>query len=153
MRTISLLFILCLLVTACNEAEKPKKPENLIPRDKMEQVLYDLYVINAAKGVNKKLLETNGFQPETYLLTKHKIDSTQFANSNAYYAFDTDSYKSIIESVKSRLEKEKKIFEDLENAENLAVKRKRDSLSEIKKRKKDSIKKAKELLLKKDTIN
>ena len=82
--SVILLFLSCL---ACSD--KPKKPDNLISETKMEAVLYDLYMINSAKGVNRKLLEKNGFVPETYILTKHNVDSLQFAESNNYYAFET----------------------------------------------------------------
>lgn len=137
---IVIIFIVTLLVLACNNKNKPKAPNNLISKAKMEQILYDLYIINAAKGVNRKLLEKNGFEPETYVLTKYNIDSTQFADSNAYYAFDTEEYKSIIEKVKAKLEKDKKTFEKLEKKEGMAAKRRRDSIKNSDSKKKDSIK-------------
>ncbi len=140
-KNISIIAVICLLVLACNETDKPKQPDNLISKEKMSEILHDLYIINAAKGVNRKLLETNGFVPETYVLTKYNIDSTQFANSNAYYAFDTDTYKTIVDQVKERLEKEKAEFEELQKIEGQAAKVKRDFTEKIKQRKKDSIKK------------
>ena len=140
-KNISAIVVLCLLVVACNGNDKPKKPDNLISKDKMAEVLYDLYVINAAKGVNRKLLEASGFMPETYVLTKHSIDSLQFADSNMYYAFDTEVYEAIVAKVKERLEKEKVEFEALQKTEAKAAKRRRDSLNRIKVRTKDSIKK------------
>lgn len=146
-KNISVIVVLCLLVMACNGYDRPKKPDNLIPKDKMSEVLYDLYIINAAKGVNRKLLESNGFVPETYVLTKYNIDSLQFAESNGYYSFDPDVYKAIIDQVKTRLEKEKEEFDVLKKAEDEVAKIKRDSINKIKLRKKDSIKK-----LKTDTI-
>jgi len=146
-KNISVILVLCLLVMACNGYDRPKKPDNLISKDKMSEVLYDLYIINAAKGVNRKLLEANGFIPETYVLTKYNIDSLQFAESNGYYSFDTDVYKVIIDDVKTRLEKEKEEFDVLKKAEDEIAKIERDSLNKIKIQKKDSIKK-----LKTDTI-
>lgn len=142
MKKIGVLLILGLMVLACNSKEKPKKPDNLIPKDKMEHILYDLYIMNAAKGVNRKILENNGVVPETYVLTKHNIDSTQFANSNTYYAFNADEYKSMVENVKARLETEKEEFEELEKIEGQAAKRRRDSIAKANRKKKDSIKKA-----------
>ncbi|WP_299114614.1 DUF4296 domain-containing protein [uncultured Winogradskyella sp.] len=150
MRNLGIIFLLALLVIACNTTEKPKKPDNLIPKDKMEKILYDLYIINAAKGVNKRLLETNGFEPESYVLKKYNIDSLQFANSNTFYAYDTNSYRRIVENVKTRLEKEKEVLAELEKVEGKAAKRKRDSLNKIKQKAKDSIKKT---LKQKDTTN
>ena len=43
-----LMFSFCL---ACHKVEKPKKPENLIAKDKMVNILFDVYVFNAAKGM------------------------------------------------------------------------------------------------------
>ena len=143
MKKISVLLILSLLIFTCNYKEKPKQPKNLIPKEKMERILYDLYIINAAKGVNKKTLESKGLEPETYVLTKYSIDSLQFANSNAYYAFDADEYRGIVEKVKARLEKEKKEFEELEKIEGQKAKRIRDSITKVNRKRKDSITKLK----------
>ena len=148
-KNVSVIVVLCLLIIACSGSDKPKKPDNLISKDKMSEVLYDLYIINAAKGVNKKLLEANGFKPETYVLTKHNIDSLQFVDSNMYYAFDTDIYEAIIDKVKVRLDEEKMEFEALQKTEEVAKKRKRDSINKIKNKSKDSIKKLNENVLKK----
>jgi hypothetical protein len=139
-KNLTVIMVLSLLVISCNGNGRPKKPDNLISKNKMSEVLYDLYVINAAKGVNKKLLEANGFRPETYILTKHSIDSLQFVDSNMYYAFDIDVYEAIIDKVKARLEKEKVEFEEVQKAEGKAAKRRRDSLSDIKYKIKDSLK-------------
>ena len=144
LKHISVIVVLCVMVLACSNAYKPKKPDNLIPKDQMTELLYDLYVINAAKGVNRKILETNGFNPETYILTKYNIDSTQFADSNTYYSYKTEVYDEIVEKVKARLEKEKEVFEEIKEQENDSIKKRRDSISsakKISKKLKDSIKK------------
>ncbi|GAB4158767.1 MAG: hypothetical protein Tsb0033_12340 [Winogradskyella sp.] len=130
------------MVVSCNNKKKPPKPDNLIAKEKMEHILYDLYVINAAKGVNRKLLEDKGIVPESYILKKHQIDSLQFANSNAYYAFDPDVYKGMVEKIKTRLENEKKTFEDLEKKEGVEAKRRRDSIRKRNEQRRDSIKAA-----------
>ncbi len=121
-----------LAVWSCGKIEKPQKPNDLIPKDKMTDILYELYIINAAKGVNKKLLEDNGVNPENYVLKKFDIDSLQFANSNNYYAFDTKTYKSIVDDVKAKLELDKTTFEDIQKTEGLAAKRRRDSIKNAK---------------------
>jgi hypothetical protein len=130
------------LVIACDN-DRPKKPENLIAIDKMSDVLYDLYIMNAAKGVNRKLLEANGVIPETYILTKYNIDSLQFAESNMYYAFDNEDYEVIVDKVKIRLEEEKVEIEALQKTEK-ATKRKRDSIDKKKYKTNESIKKLSE---------
>lgn len=101
----------------------------------MSEILFDLYVINGAKGVNRQVFEKRNLKPESYLLTKHKIDSAQFADSNTYWAFDTESYTSIIEEVKVKLESKKKQLEDLQKMEQVNAKRRRDSIKEANKSK------------------
>jgi hypothetical protein len=152
-KKITVILLLCFLVIACTGNGRPKKPDNLISKDKMSEVLYDLYIINAAKGVNRKLLEANGFVPETYVLTKYNIDSLQFALSNTYYSFDTNAYKTIVEQVKSRLEREKEELEALQKTEDKAAKRKQDSINKLKTKKNDSTNKFKRKFLRKGLEN
>ena len=149
MKQLFCILALFVLVFSCEKKDRPPKPDNLISKDKMESILYDMYIINAAKGVNRKLLEDKGIVPESYILNKHQIDSTQFAQSNAYYAFDPDLYKTMVEKVKARLEIDKKTFEDLEKKAGKEAKRRRDSISRINEKRRDSIKKA----LKKEVSN
>ncbi|NNE31599.1 MAG: DUF4296 domain-containing protein [Winogradskyella sp.] len=138
-KKISIIFSFIFLFSACDSIDKPAKPENLIAKEKMSDILYDLYIINAAKGVNRKILETNGFIPETYILTKYNIDSLQFVNSNAYYAYDPKDYESIIERVKSRIENKKTTLESLQKKEGMSAKRKRDSIAMVKAKVRDSL--------------
>lgn len=137
----TIIIILGFFVFACTSNQRPKKPDNLIPKAQMSDILYDLYTINSAKGVNRKLLEEHGFAPETYVLTKYNIDSLQFANSNDYYAFDTETYRAILEKVKARLETEKEALEKIRDEERDIEKRRIDSLKQLGKKKKDSLKK------------
>ena len=120
------LTLLCLF--ACGESIKPPKPDNLIPRDKMASILHELFIVNSAKGVNRKLMENKGIVPEEYILNKFNIDSVQFAQSNNYYAHDIETYQSIIEDVKSQLIKQRDSLQTLEEKEKEAAKKRRDSL-------------------------
>lgn len=129
--------LLIVLIISCknNSIDKPKKPDNLIPKDSMVEILYDISLVSSAKGVNKKLLENNGLVPEDYIYKKHNIDSLQFALSNEYYAFNLDAYEDIYNSVKLKLEEDKKHFQTIIFVEQ----KEKDSLNKIK-RKQDSIK-------------
>ncbi|MDO1501797.1 DUF4296 domain-containing protein [Winogradskyella maritima] len=119
------------LTMSCEKSVKPPKPDNLISKDKMHNVLYDMFIINSAKGINRKLLENEVVNPEKYILEKHSIDSTQFAQSNAYYAHDIEAYQEIIAAVRQRLVKEKEAAEKAETDIKEAAKRKRDSLKKV----------------------
>lgn len=139
------LYILILVCfVGCNGVEKPKKPKNLIAKEKMSEIMYELYILNAAKGVNRKLLELNGIMPLEYIYKRFDIDSLQFAESNKYYAFDTEVYSAIVEKVRIDLQKDKDLYEKL-NEEDQRV---RDSTRIADKKKKDSIN-----VVKSDSVN
>lgn len=140
LKHISVIMVLGILVLTCDSSKRPQKPDNLISKNQMSELLYDLYVVNAAKGVNRKILETNGFIPETYILEKYDVDSTRFAESNTYYAFDSETYKAMVDKVKARLESEKELFEDLKQKETDSIKDRRDSINKKGKIPKESIK-------------
>lgn len=143
--------IIILLFFGCgNSIEKPEKPENLIPEDKMIEILYDAFLLNSAKGINKIKLEESGLLPEKYIFDKYQIDSTQFANSNNYYAYDTKTYESILKRLREKIEKDKKEFEALDLVEEDAKKKISDSLRKIHAKEKDSLFKIGELKPNKD---
>ena len=112
-----------------------KKPSNLISEDQMVEILYDVVLINSAKGVNKQLLEKNIKNPQGYIYKKHNIDSLQFAESNAYYTFKSDIYKSIYEKLELKLTTQKTDYEALLKDK----KRVKDSIRERKKIKVDPL--------------
>jgi len=121
--------ILCVLVSiGCNSnrIEKPKKPKNLIKKQDMVNILYDMSIVTASKGVNKKLLEENGILPEDFIYEKHGIDSAQFALSNEFYAYNLEDYKEIFDDVKKRLAEEKKVLDSINNVEAEERKKRRD---------------------------
>ena len=142
---------MCLFFSCNPSIEKPKKPDNLIPEDKMVDIMYDMYILNSAKGVNKKLLELNGIMPKEYIFEKYSIDSTQFAESNNYYVYNTKTYESILNEIAKKIDVKKKEYEALDKIEEADKKRKEDSLRKIRVREKDSLFRINELKLKKKT--
>jgi len=136
-KQISYIFLMILIVSCGSEGKKRvKKPDNLIPKEKMVDVIYDMSLISAAKGVNRKLMEQRGVHPEKYVYEKHGIDSVQFALSNEYYAFDLDAYEEIYKEVKLKLTKNKKTYSDLVQVEE----KQRDSLNKMNRKNRDSTK-------------
>ncbi len=127
------LLIAILLCFSCEPNLKPEKPDNLIPKDKMTDLLFDMFIVTSAKGIKRTKFESFGLDPEDYILKKYNIDSLQFAESNNYYAYDVELYKSMIEDVKAKLSSEKEKYEAIEKKEEEERKRKRDSLIEKRK--------------------
>jgi hypothetical protein len=84
-----------------------EKPENLIPRDKMVDILFDLSLINAGKAIDPIVMQESQIEPMSYVFSKYEIDSAQFVQSDLYYAAIPLEYEAIYEAVKERLEAEK----------------------------------------------
>ena len=122
--------ILISLVMACNSGQK-NEPENLIPKEKMTDLLYDLYILNASNNLNKIEFENNNLNPEQYIFEKYDIDSVQFAQSNTYYSNNLEIYKGIISEVKTRIGNIKTEVDTLLKREREEKKRKRDSINKL----------------------
>ena len=127
MKTI-LLVVTTLFIMSCENLDV-KKPANLISEDQMVEILYDVVLINSAKGVNKQVLQRSINNPHQYIYKKHNIDSLQFAESNAYYTFKNEVYKSIYEKLESKLTTQKTVYEALQKEK----KHIKDSIKEQKK--------------------
>jgi hypothetical protein len=95
-KSISLLAILALL--SCKE-DLVKKPDLLIEKSKMMDIMYDLALLEAVKYQSPAVLDSNQIRPKQFIYKKYKIDSLQLAQNNVYYAADYKNYKVMFESV------------------------------------------------------
>ncbi len=92
---------LTLTILSCSNSPV-KKPDNLIDKEIMVNILYDLSIMESSRNTGY----SGGSQPmeaNNYILKKYKIDSLQFAQSNKYYASDVRKYKKMFETVNDRL--------------------------------------------------
>ena len=104
-KRISLLAILTLL--GCKD-DLVNKPDVLIDKSKMMDIMYDLALLEAIKYQNPAVLDSNQIRPKQFIYKKYKIDSLQLAQNNVYYAADYKSYKIMFEEVVKRIANEKK---------------------------------------------
>ncbi|WP_375238988.1 DUF4296 domain-containing protein [Aurantibacter sp.] len=95
--------LVTLILNSCYQLEKPEKPNTFLSEQEMVNVLTEISILSAAKGINKKKLGENGILPKNYIYTKHKIDSVIFAENNIYYSHDLDAYNRIYNKVKDSL--------------------------------------------------
>ncbi|HPW98103.1 MAG TPA: DUF4296 domain-containing protein [Flavobacterium sp.] len=101
-----ILFFTILFIFGCQNSTV-EKPSNLIEKDKMIAILYDVSLLEAIKSQNIN----GGITPEEineYIFKKYKIDSIQLVKSNKYYASDIVEYKKMYQKVKDQLEEESK---------------------------------------------
>ena len=118
------------LVFIFNCSEIQTVPDNIIPMETMSEIIYDMTLISVSKGVNRKILENNGFKPTSYILNKYQIDSVDFITSNEYYSSNLDMYLSIYQNVLNKLEKNKLIISDSLKRENERSIKSREKKSE-----------------------
>lgn len=156
------LIVVLSIFASCNK-EVVKTPKNLIEKDKMVNIMYDLSLLESIKIQNATSLDSFKINSNQYIYKKYRIDSAQFAQNNIYYAADYKEYKKMYEQVKSRLDKNvtateilikenKKKAILLENAKKkLKIKKEADSIKKAKQKiakEVDSIKKAKHKIAK-----
>ncbi|WP_324719859.1 DUF4296 domain-containing protein [Salinimicrobium sp. HB62] len=121
-----ILFSALFLLISCQDINRTPKPDNLIPEEKMVDVLTEISLLHGAKSYNKSQMEEKGIDPYPYLTEKYGIDSLQLVQSNDYYAQNYKQYKRIYDSVKVRLETLVEEYDSIREMEQ----RKRDSLRE-----------------------
>jgi hypothetical protein len=104
-KIVFILFIISFVILSCKN-EIVEKPKNLIDKDKMKEIIYDLAILEAAR--NQGSATQNYPKASVFLNEKYKVDSLTFAQNTQYYASDIKEYKKMYEEVKERLDKENK---------------------------------------------
>ena len=133
---ISLFLFLFVIALGCGE--KVVEPHrNLISKEKKTDVLHDLALQKAAKTSYSDVLEQKNVEIMDFLFRKYQIDSTQFVESDRYYASLPLEYQAIYEEVEARIEKKRKFIEEDNQKRNDSVRKaqeaKTDSLKKLRK--------------------
>jgi hypothetical protein len=102
LRIFCLIFFIGCLVS-CQDVQKPEKPANLISKEVMVDILTDVYISNAARNVNNKLLRNKNIKLDSVIYSKYRLDSLQFALSNNYYSSNLDVYRSLLVKAQEKL--------------------------------------------------
>lgn len=103
-----------LILSSCAQVEEVP-PENLIGEEKMADLIFELAVLDAAKGFVPKDQKGRIVLDADSFYQFHEIDSAQFTSSNAYYAKQPKAYLRIVSMAKTKLEESEKNMEESEN--------------------------------------
>ena len=82
-------------------------PEDLISKEKMADILYDIALINSIDNSHPQVLESKNIKVMDFVFKKYGIDSTQFVQSDRYYASVPVLYEEIYAAVEDRLERQR----------------------------------------------
>lgn len=121
-----------MILASCQHVDRPEKPENLIPKDQMVQILAEAYTGNAARSISNRTLREEGLQIDSLIYNKYRIDSLQFVESNDYYASEINDYIAIMEEVKAVLEARKVTVDTLLAQEKRLQKKTEDTVQTLK---------------------
>ena len=117
MKKIIYTILVFVLASACTSNTIYKKPDNLISKKVMADILTDMYLAEGARSVhNKELERLVDYMPLVY--EKYKIDSVRFAESNFYYNTRIDDYEEILKTVDNRLKEMKIKYETISKKED-----------------------------------
>lgn len=123
-----LVLLLIVSYTSCQDVKKPEIPTDLISQDIMVDILTDVYISNASRNVNNKLIIKRNLQLDSIIYNKYNVDSLQFVVSNTYYSSDLRTYGNLLTQVQNvlvLLKKEKdsiyKIVFKLDSIKNIEI--------------------------------
>jgi len=129
------LFLILLSFASCDKDYSAPKPDHLLEKKQMEDILYDIKFLTAAKSKKYKVLKDNKVKVDSLIYHKYKIDSVTLYQNIAYYA--THSYKTAKEiehNIQLRFEAEKaKVELKLKESEKKRLSKKKKEIQQRKK--------------------
>lgn len=112
MRKLIVFLAVLALFISCKE-ELVKKPKNLIDKDVMVDIIYDISILDAIRNQNPTSIDSFKINSRDFIFKKYKVDSIQFVKSNVYYSADYESYKLMFDKVIKRVDKQKAVADSL----------------------------------------
>ncbi len=103
MRNLVFIFLAFVSLVACQNVERPKKPDAFIEENRMVDILYDISIVRSLKTYNINEMRTLDVRPESYIYDKYGIDSLQLSENISYYAVDFNEYAALWERVRERI--------------------------------------------------
>ena len=98
-----------------------EEPKHKLDEKEMENILYDLSLLQAINSTHPQKLDSNKVDVHSYVYKKYKIDSATFAQNHKYYASDLEKYKTIHTKVLERLKSQKAPLDSLEKKEGKII--------------------------------
>ncbi len=141
MKKIVVLLIIGNLFSACTSRTIFKKPDDLIPKEQMVNLLTDIFIANSAIVSPDK----TGKHNKDYLqlvYKKYHIDTARFKRSNYYYTTNIKEYRAIYQEVVNNIDVLEKKYKKRQKTRDSIFKLKRDSVNlKVKKKTKKPLKK------------
>ena len=102
------LFLLCTLLAACTDVDDVAIPADVLPKDKMAEVMVDIHLLEATVNLtvtatDKAAFNEKGDQIDVY--KKHNITRKQYEDSYLFYTRHPELLGEIYQQVLNELSK------------------------------------------------
>lgn len=104
--------IVLLLSVSCSDRPVPK-PDNLLSKEVMEEIIFDLAVLQAAESHKPQVLTDNKIEIKQFVYKKYNIDSLTYFQNYKYYASDIKAFKKMYKHVNERIQNQKNEIDTL----------------------------------------
>lgn len=132
-------YLLCIvfcslhLLSGCQKVDDVKKPDKLLSKAEMKNLIYDMVLLDAASGVGERKLQSLDLNMYEFLTNKYGLDSTLLHQNIDYYNINFDDNLDIYKQVKDSIQNLERVYDSVAN--------RIDSLNQIQQKKeKDSLK-------------
>ena len=115
------LIVLTISFFSCGDNEV-KRPANLLTEQQMENILYDMALLQAMNAVTPQEMYNNGIIAGNYIYKKYNIDSLTLVQNEKYYAYNIEELQNIQKRVAERLKAEQAPFDSIPNKKNVKPK-------------------------------
>ena len=119
MKKVIFIFISILLIS-CNDKPVPK-PDNLLSKEVMEEIIYDMAILQAAETHKPQKLSDNNIRIKDFIYKKYKIDSITYFQNYKYFASDIKSFKKMYKHVNERILNQKSEIDTLLKEKKIEV--------------------------------
>jgi hypothetical protein len=104
--------MIAIVLVSCSKKPVPK-PDNLLSKEVMEEIIYELAILQAAESHRPQVLIDNEIEVKQFIYKKHNIDSITYFQNYKYYASDIKSFKKIYKHVNERIQNQKNEIDTL----------------------------------------
>ena len=97
----NIIFILLILFVLVGCELSNKKPDNLIDKEQMENIIFDILILNSINA--NSLMSKGEVVGDEFVFERYSVDSIQFYESEIYYSKRPRDHFEIYSNVKKRI--------------------------------------------------
>jgi hypothetical protein len=132
MRSFLYIVVIALFFGGCKRNIVPK-PDHFLDAKQMEQLLYDLALLESIKNYDAQYLDSLQGTPQEYIYNKYGTDSIAIAQNMIYYASFPKVYDQIVHNVDTRLKEQSDSLQAMQNRPTPKSESKHPELDQINK--------------------